>query len=376
MILRKCLLLALFVSVVGSMLAADKNAPFKEGSLAQIQSQALESDQAYFIYFYAKDCRPCKKMNKSTWSDESLTKMIDENFLTLGIDALSSDYTLIQKYQVFDYPTLIFFQSDGTIMGRAQGFLAPQTLKTILSSHIATLSKAQKASVIAMKKKNKAKGIENHVDETKVGPTITREKGIMRPMDASPISIISSKKEESSKTSVEKHALLAEGQLNRGMSSNQAVQTQTKNTRSDDTHAVYRSSGVGYSQNLAVEKTEIQPLTNTISRGMSQSRIHLKLPEFEKYNLDALKARKMDDAFGLLVKTSTSFGDFETTVQKYERFWKGDIWAFAEEVNGTPVYKLVLGTYQSKDKAEIFANIIFKKEEINSTILDLNQLTR
>ena len=371
-ILRKCLLSVFCLLAACQFLMADDNLPssFTRGSLAQLQSQALQFDQAYLVYFYAKDSRTCKKMNRFAWSDQEVIRLVEENFLALGIDALSTDISLIQKFKVFDFPTILFFKSDGSIIGRTQGYLAPETLRDALNKYISALGKQPQQTLVASRGQSQPINMERAATETKLGPTITVQSGVMRPMDADPITVVRSG-EDNKLDPTTQYQMMAQKQQKRGVDALKPVQTQAKTTRPDDSETSYQTFQLESHENVNKEIS-----LNIATRGDAKSVFYLSATGFEEFSLNKLKKQNPDAALGLLVQSSSVFADVNQEVEKFQRFWQGDIWVYGEEISGNLVYHLVLGTYADKDEADIFSKIISEKTAVNNTILDLKNLIR
>jgi thioredoxin-related protein len=370
-ILRKCLALAFFLSVMGYSAFADQSlAPlFTQGNLSELQSQALKTNQAYFIYFYAKDSRACKKMNRLTWADEQIGRLVEENFLSLGIDALSTDIDLIQKYSVFDYPTILFFKADGTLIGKTQGYMAPEALKNVFERHISSLGKRPNPALLASRGRNPAEEMEKRATETQLGPTITVKSGLMRPMDADPITVIGSQNDQKGNSVPTNYQTSRQNQTERGVNRQKAVQTQEKTTRPDNSQLIYQLNDFGFNG-----QEEIPAPVAT--RGGEALQIHLSVTGFEDFSLRKLATQDNEVALGLLVKQSTSFSEMNQEVERFQRFWQGDLWIFAQEKAGVLFYNLVLGTYPDQEKADIFSKMILEKTGVENTIVDLKILTR
>ncbi|MGE3181022.1 MAG: thioredoxin domain-containing protein, partial [Phycisphaerae bacterium] len=63
----------------------------------------------------------CKMLDRSTWKDERVIKLLQDKTVALKIDA-EQQRELAQKYGVSGYPTLMFFKADGTKIGSLVGY--------------------------------------------------------------------------------------------------------------------------------------------------------------------------------------------------------------------------------------------------------------
>lgn len=321
MLIRHFSLITL-LTIIGFVSQASNNSLlFFNGSLEDIQLKALELNQPYFVYFYNRNERVCKKMKRKTWKDPVTKSVIDDHFLALQYDVLSTNHhiDILQKYQVYHYPTILFFSPEGKLIGRTEGFLAPKTLQTIIHRHVQRIQKPVKPQ---------------------------------KPVSAPIV-------QQSSPTPPSATAMLAHAAV----------------TRSLPAHLTTPPAATS-----KVEITDIN--TDDMSKGMvmrgqSMTKIHIDVPMLEKYSLSNLILNdSLPQAYGLLMKSFTSYNKLKEELNRFEKIWKGQIWVYVEEVESIPVYKLALGSFADREKAEIFSNAIYKFGEGNATILDLGRLLK
>lgn len=310
MILRKPFLIIFMFFVTHTAFSADRNIPFFSGTLNEIQSQAMENNQPYFVYFSARESRPCKRMSRYTWTDPVLNRFISKNFLAVEIDVLQADVSIVQQFQVYAYPTILLFSPDGKILGRASGYLAPTTVYHILKKHITSLEEQKPPTILA-------KATTADTPPLAQAPAVVEQ----------PQAVVATRNVEPLATNSETQPII---DINAPMA----------------------------------------------MRGQAESVIHLDIPGLEPYSLKRLAMEPGQDVFGLLIDSHTGYRSFQDKVKQYRNLWKGEIWVFAEEVSGIPVYKLVLGAYATKEEADIFAQAMYKFGKVNSSILNIGQLTR
>jgi len=113
---------------------------FEQGlSLRELQQKAKAAHKYLFIDCYASWCGPCKLMEKTTYTDSAVAKIMNRDFISakFQLDRTTRDSQDIrnryadagqieQTYQVNAYPTFLFFDPDGKIVHRGVGYLAPQ----------------------------------------------------------------------------------------------------------------------------------------------------------------------------------------------------------------------------------------------------------
>lgn len=119
-------LFLLFLS--SSMLAQDK-IQFEEGSWKSILRQAKAQNSLIFLDAYTSWCGPCKMMDKDVFTDKEVAAYYNSNFVNAHFDMEKGEGpALASKYNVRAYPTLLFIDSDGTVVHETLGYHAPKDL--------------------------------------------------------------------------------------------------------------------------------------------------------------------------------------------------------------------------------------------------------
>jgi thioredoxin 1 len=76
-----------------------------------------------FIDFYAEWCGRCKRMKQNTFPDAELGSLFNQKFINLSVDAEKGEgKTLAEQYNVKRFPTLLFVNHEGEVVGNATGF--------------------------------------------------------------------------------------------------------------------------------------------------------------------------------------------------------------------------------------------------------------
>ncbi|MEM7660115.1 MAG: SPOR domain-containing protein, partial [Bacteroidota bacterium] len=196
------------------------------------------------------------------------------------------------------WPAILIFHPEGRLMGRIDGYVAPQTLVSILQKHIRSLEHERRTAYIALvEKQEEAKNMAQLLSDDEVlSPAVAVQ--------------------------------------------DMSLQAQTMRTRGE--------------QKITLLQTV---------EGM------------EEYSLKSLpELPNQQPTYGLLLGAHTSYKDLKYQVQKIRKFWRGQIWVYAEESEGNPVYKLAIGAYEDRETAESFAGAIYRFERINASILNLQLL--
>ncbi len=99
--------------------------PFVDMSYSEAVQEAKSTNKIIMIDFYTTWCGPCKMLDKTTWKDKKVRKWLDERTIPLKIDA-EKNRPLAKKFEVAAYPTMVFIDGNGKIVGRLVGYRAPE----------------------------------------------------------------------------------------------------------------------------------------------------------------------------------------------------------------------------------------------------------
>lgn len=107
----------------------------------QVKAKAKHEDKYIFVDCFATWCGPCKFMDKYVYTNDTLYKYLNENFVSVKFQMdktkhdteiimnLYGDADLIKsKYKVSSYPTVLLFSPDGYIIGRFEGVKSTQAI--------------------------------------------------------------------------------------------------------------------------------------------------------------------------------------------------------------------------------------------------------
>lgn len=94
----------------------------KSGTFEQVLEKAKAANKLVFIDFYIDACPPCRVMDETAFTDESVFEYYNENFINFKVDAIDFDYIpLAQQFEVREYPTLVYVDGDGKMLVRHYG---------------------------------------------------------------------------------------------------------------------------------------------------------------------------------------------------------------------------------------------------------------
>ena len=122
----------------GTLMAGNKpSAPlFLPLSLDKALSLASRQNRIVFIDFCTTWCGACRKLDEDTWSDGKVIEQLKKKTVPLKIDA-DKEQIIRDKFKIRAYPTLLFLNSDGSILARIVGYQIPSQFIETLQGAIA-----------------------------------------------------------------------------------------------------------------------------------------------------------------------------------------------------------------------------------------------
>lgn len=83
--------------------------------------EAKVQEKPVFVYFRSESCGWCKKFEGETFTNESVIKTLNENFILVSIDVYEQKGDT-RTFKVRGTPTEIFLDPDGTEIKRIPGY--------------------------------------------------------------------------------------------------------------------------------------------------------------------------------------------------------------------------------------------------------------
>jgi thiol-disulfide isomerase/thioredoxin len=100
-----------------------------KGSFEEALAQAKASNKIIFIDFWTTWCGWCKRMDKDTFSDDTVAAEM-KDIICLSIDAESkTGKPVAERFHIKGYPALLLLASDGTTEDSIGGYLPPDRFK-------------------------------------------------------------------------------------------------------------------------------------------------------------------------------------------------------------------------------------------------------
>lgn len=99
---------------------------FHKGDFEQVKAKAAQEGKLFFVDFYADYCYACKLMDETTFVDEKLKAYVKDNYVPYKVHILDFDgINLKEQYNINVLPTILVFNSGGELVGRYESMLGP-----------------------------------------------------------------------------------------------------------------------------------------------------------------------------------------------------------------------------------------------------------
>ena len=97
---------------------------FEDSDFATILAKAKTEKKLVFLDAYAAWCGPCKLMEKNVFTDKTVADFYNKNFINAHFDMEKGEGpSLAAKYGIRSYPTLLFLNGEGEIVGKELGYI-------------------------------------------------------------------------------------------------------------------------------------------------------------------------------------------------------------------------------------------------------------
>lgn len=109
---------------------------FFDGTYESAKAKAGSEGKLFLVDFYANWCTPCKWMDKTTFRNEQVVSLLNENYVSLKIDIDQTEgYNLKEKYEITMLPTILIFNSQGKMVERIEKTMTAESLGAVLMFH-------------------------------------------------------------------------------------------------------------------------------------------------------------------------------------------------------------------------------------------------
>lgn len=130
---------------------------FVNGTLDEALALAKKENKPLFVDVYATWCGPCKYMAATAFVDEKVAEFYNANFINLKLDGEKNDGPdVMRKFNLSAYPTLLYFNPDGSLGLKVVGGLDAKQLlnkgREVVNPETSPVFVARKAYLKSAKK--------------------------------------------------------------------------------------------------------------------------------------------------------------------------------------------------------------------------------
>lgn len=122
--MKRYFMMLCFTLFMGWSIAANgQGIQFFKGTFDEALAKAKQEKKLVFVDFYAVWCGPCKQMVEKVFVDEEVGKFMNDKFVCMQIDVEKAGWQkeTAERYNVTVLPTLVFFNSNATVVSRLAG---------------------------------------------------------------------------------------------------------------------------------------------------------------------------------------------------------------------------------------------------------------
>jgi thioredoxin 1 len=102
---------------------------FHQGTWKEALAKAKKENKLIFLEVYATWCGPCKRLKANTFSNQEVGAYFNSHFINVAMDAEKGEGIQIEeKYQIQEYPTMLFINANGKIVQQTAGYKSPNEL--------------------------------------------------------------------------------------------------------------------------------------------------------------------------------------------------------------------------------------------------------
>jgi len=368
---------------------SQQNIKFEDSDFATLLAKAKTEKKLIFLDAYAAWCGPCKLMERNVFTDTNVADYYNKNFINAHFDMEKGEgVALAAKYGIRSYPTLLFLNGEGEIVGKELGYLKtedflalgkknnkPELVNTNLKEEFQKGKLDQPAllnfiSLYASKdpiiaKQASEKYFSNKKDKTFTGEEINALLNFTQSVDDANYKVFQQNKSAIVELLTEKNYTQFDNYLKLMKLVTLATDDKTKTI--DDAEVLKDGEGLLPKEDL-VKSLNIYKLNYYIS--------HENFPAYEK---TALEYYKNPDEFNNseLLAAASVFADkvsTKTSLQSAAR-WAEKVVMSSENYDSTSILATLYDKLGKKDEAKMFAGMAanFAKEE-NKDATKMNEI--
>jgi len=93
----------------------------------EAKAMAIKTSKPIYIDFYTSWCPPCKKMDKTTFADSTISVLLNEQFIAIKMNGEKLiNKEKVTNYDIKVYPTSVFLNSNGKLVSKEEGYFSAQ----------------------------------------------------------------------------------------------------------------------------------------------------------------------------------------------------------------------------------------------------------
>lgn len=103
---------------------AEKKISFINGTWEQVAALAKKNGKYIFVDTYTAWCSPCRQLKNVTFKDREAVAFFNGNFINYTVDMEKGEgVALAEKWDITEYPTLLFFTPEGKMVMKQIGYM-------------------------------------------------------------------------------------------------------------------------------------------------------------------------------------------------------------------------------------------------------------
>lgn len=113
----------LIISLIMTSPCSGQGINFTTKPWSEVLAQAKLENKTIFVDVYTKSCVPCKRMDKTVFSNSNVGKFFNDSLISYKLDANNAEQNkIIQNINIPAYPTLLYFSPAGKLCYYSTGF--------------------------------------------------------------------------------------------------------------------------------------------------------------------------------------------------------------------------------------------------------------